>query len=243
MFKPMSAGRLPSTAVRIYYDFETTGYLPAGRVVQFGAICEERRFNQLVNPGVPIPEETSKVHGIHDADVADAPGFAEAWLRFLAFVKEAASGRAVLLIGFNNWSFDDKLLFSELARRGMSPSEPIWTADAKRALETACRKGLYKTERKKLGFVYEPSDTNGVYYMTFYKNGIPLADKKQIPSAAGTDFPNDVRMGFVFAVLNATASTPGTFAGVVNRSVASSLAWTMRIWGNCWMPIWRACCR
>lgn len=62
----------------------------------------------------------------------------------------------------------------------------------------------------KLGFVYEPSDSNGVFYMTFYKNGVPLADKKQIPSAAGTDFPNDVRLGFVFAVLNATASTPGT---------------------------------
>lgn len=62
----------------------------------------------------------------------------------------------------------------------------------------------------KLGFVYEPSDSNGVYYLTFYKNGIPLADKKQIPSAAGTDFPNDVRLGFVFALLNATASTPGT---------------------------------
>lgn len=43
----------------------------------------------------------------------------------------------------------------------------------------------------------------------FYENGIELPDTKAIPSAAGTDFPNDVRMGVAFAVSNATGSTPG----------------------------------
>lgn len=72
----------------------------------------------------------------------------------------------------------------------------------------------------KLGMVFEPgidstvADVSrtglGLYNLTFYSNGIRLADKKQIPSAAGTDFPNDVQLGFVFAVLNATATTPGT---------------------------------
>lgn len=45
--------------------------------------------------------------------------------------------------------------------------------------------------------------------LTFFVNGTPLADTKTIPTADGTDFPNDVRMGLVFAVLNATATTPG----------------------------------
>lgn len=58
----------------------------------------------------------------------------------------------------------------------------------------------------KLGFVYEP--TTGV--LTAYKNGVELGSPKTIPTAAGTDFPNDVNLGFVFAVLNATASTPGS---------------------------------
>lgn len=58
----------------------------------------------------------------------------------------------------------------------------------------------------KLGFVFNPRD--GV--LTFYKNGTKLATTYTIPTAAGTDFPNDVRLGFVIAVLNATASTPGS---------------------------------
>lgn len=74
----------------------------------------------------------------------------------------------------------------------------------------------------KLGMVFEPGIdpqiqdpglTNvGKYNLTFYKNGVRLADYKNIPTAQGTDFPNDVRMCPFFAVLNATASSPGTSA-------------------------------
>lgn len=62
----------------------------------------------------------------------------------------------------------------------------------------------------KLGFKYEPQNTNGSYILTFYADNLPLTTTYQVASADGTDFPNDVRLGFVFAVLNATASTPGT---------------------------------
>lgn len=57
----------------------------------------------------------------------------------------------------------------------------------------------------KLGMVYNP-DT---YVLTFYVNGV-ATDTYTVASAAGTDFPNDVRLGLIFAVLNATGSTPGT---------------------------------
>ncbi len=57
----------------------------------------------------------------------------------------------------------------------------------------------------KLGMIYDPTN----FKLTFYKNGVALADTKTIPSAAGTDFPNDVRLGLVVAVLNATGTTPG----------------------------------
>jgi hypothetical protein len=64
----------------------------------------------------------------------------------------------------------------------------------------------------KVGQVFIPSgDRAGQYALVSYVNGIrlPGADKL-IPSAAGTDFPNDVNMLPFFALLNATASTPGT---------------------------------
>ncbi|TXH17044.1 MAG: hypothetical protein E6R03_04505 [Hyphomicrobiaceae bacterium] len=57
----------------------------------------------------------------------------------------------------------------------------------------------------KLGMVFDPR----TYVLTFYRNGVKIATYT-IPTAQGTDFPNDVRLGLVMAVLNATASTPGS---------------------------------
>ncbi len=63
----------------------------------------------------------------------------------------------------------------------------------------------------KLGMYYEPfGDKDGAYALSFYKDGVRLASSKIIPSAAGTDFPNDVQMGPVCAVRNAAGSSPGT---------------------------------
>lgn len=58
----------------------------------------------------------------------------------------------------------------------------------------------------KLGMVFDPA----TYVLTFYKNGVKLADTKTIPSAVGTDFPNDVRLGLIFATSLATGTTPGS---------------------------------
>lgn len=58
----------------------------------------------------------------------------------------------------------------------------------------------------KLGIMFDPKNNQ----LSFYRNGVKLATTYTMVAAAGTDFPNDVRMGFVIAVLNATASTPGS---------------------------------
>ena len=57
----------------------------------------------------------------------------------------------------------------------------------------------------KLGMVFDPTNNT----LSFYRNGVKLGTTYAVVAAAGTDFPNDVRLGFVIAVLNATASTPG----------------------------------
>lgn len=57
----------------------------------------------------------------------------------------------------------------------------------------------------KVGMFYN-ADT---YVLTYYINGVSVATKT-IPSAAGTDFPNDVRLGLILAILNATGTSPGT---------------------------------
>ncbi len=52
--------------------------------------------------------------------------------------------------------------------------------------------------------------SSNTYILSFYGNGLRLASYKQIPSADGTDFPNDVGLGLVIAILNATGTTEGT---------------------------------
>lgn len=68
-------------------DSETTGLDPAkARIIEFGAVPlnhgkldEAKTTRLLIDPGIPIPEESTRIHKITDADVAAASRFAEAW--------------------------------------------------------------------------------------------------------------------------------------------------------------------
>lgn len=63
----------------------------------------------------------------------------------------------------------------------------------------------------KLGMKFEPrEDRAGAGTLSFYQDGTRLTGYKVLPSTAGDDFPNDVLLAFVFAVVNATGTTPGT---------------------------------
>jgi len=65
-------------------DVETTGFSPReDRVVEMACVLVERgaivhTWSTLVNPCRPIPVYATRVHGITDSDVADAPAFEQA---------------------------------------------------------------------------------------------------------------------------------------------------------------------
>jgi len=67
----------------IFFDLETTGInIATDRIVEISYLkvlstWEEISKTILVNPGIPIPKETTKIHGITDEDVKDAPSFVE----------------------------------------------------------------------------------------------------------------------------------------------------------------------
>ncbi len=63
----------------------------------------------------------------------------------------------------------------------------------------------------KLGMHYVPSgDRDGQYRLSWWADGVRLSTSYGLVAGVGTDFPNRVNMGLVFAVKNATGTTPGT---------------------------------
>jgi len=95
----------------VTFDFETTDKDPATcGVVEIGAARVVNgeivdRFHTMVNPYQPIAAEaTRKAHGYIDADVQDAPSFAEVWPQFRAFVGDD------ILIAHNGQRFDVPVL-------------------------------------------------------------------------------------------------------------------------------------
>ncbi len=106
----------------IYYDTETTGTSPAtDRIIEIAAYDPtlQKTFSKLVNPGMPIPEGATAIHGITDAMVAEAPSYAVVGQEFIDF----CSGD-VVLIAHNNDGFDRYFLENEAKRHGLTM--PLW---------------------------------------------------------------------------------------------------------------------
>ena len=103
------------TAVFVAFDTETTGLDPAvGRIVEIGAVKFDQRgpiarFNMLMNPEIPMPEDAGKVNGITDAMLKDKPLIADVFPDFFAFI-----GNAVLVA--HNAPFDVNYVNAELKR-------------------------------------------------------------------------------------------------------------------------------
>ena len=108
--------KLNLTCPVVFFDLETTGTdINKDRIVE---ICylkvwpngNEDAHTMCINPGMHIPEESSKVHGIYDDDVKDCPTFKEV-AKNIAKDFEGAD-----IAGFNSNRFDVPLLAEEFLR-------------------------------------------------------------------------------------------------------------------------------
>ena len=104
----------------VFFDLETTGVdIVNDRIVE---ICllkvfpngNEESKVMRINPGMHIPEEASKVHGIYDQDVADCPLFADVAQEIWNFIAGCDLG------GFNSNHFDIPMLAEEFLRAGLN---------------------------------------------------------------------------------------------------------------------------
>lgn len=99
-----------------FFDLETTGTdIATARIVEIGILIvqpdqstTEHRY--LVNPTIPIPLETSMIHGIYDKDVADKPTFAQLAKELYDLLNPCDLG------GYNSNRFDVPVLMEEFLR-------------------------------------------------------------------------------------------------------------------------------
>lgn len=102
----------------VVIDFETTGLdSEVDRILEIGLAvfvqgAHVESKNWLVNPTIPVPAESSAVHGITDAMLEGAPRFAEVF----AEVREVLAGK--IPVAYNH-GFDSRFLWAEQRRAGL----------------------------------------------------------------------------------------------------------------------------
>ena len=103
-----------------FFDLETTGInISQDRIVEISILKvssnghEEIRTDKI-NPGIPIPIESSLIHGIYDEDVKDCPPFKDLGKTIAKFIEGCD------LAGFNILKFDVPMLVEEFLRAGIN---------------------------------------------------------------------------------------------------------------------------
>lgn len=106
----------------IIYDTETTG-LRAGkdRIIELAAYdpVRDKTYLTFINPGMPIPPESTQISNITDEMVKDAPSFQEIIPAFVEFCEGD-----VVLVAHNNDTFD--LLFMKAEFERVNHPFPAW---------------------------------------------------------------------------------------------------------------------
>jgi len=100
----------------VFFDIESTGLnIGSDRIVELALLKVDTSGEKMaktyrVNPEMPIPPEVTQIHGITDADVADAPTFKMIAGEVAAIIRDCDLG------GYNSDKFDIPMLAEEFAR-------------------------------------------------------------------------------------------------------------------------------
>jgi DNA polymerase III subunit epsilon len=100
----------------IFLDIEATGLsVGSDRIVEISLVKlntdnTSETKTERINPGIPIPAAVSRIHGIYDRDVENAPTFREVAPSLLRFIANSD------LAGYNSNKFDIPMLAEEFLR-------------------------------------------------------------------------------------------------------------------------------
>ncbi len=104
----------------VFFDVETTGLnVIRDRIVQLAMVKLPKNgeppieLSMLINPGIPISEESMQIHGIMPKDLANKPTFGQVAQKIWDFIGSSD------LAGYNSNRFDVPMLMEEFARVGL----------------------------------------------------------------------------------------------------------------------------
>jgi DNA polymerase III subunit epsilon len=131
-----------------FFDLETTGIdIGKDRIVEISILKVFPNGNKesktwLVNPTVPIPYQTTLVHGITNQKVENEPTFAQLAPQIHSLIKDSD------LAGFNSDRFDIPLLAEEMLRAGID-------FDMKNKVSVDIQNIFHKKEERTLAAAYK----------------------------------------------------------------------------------------
>lgn len=131
-----------------FFDLETTGVnVSKDKIVEISILKVFPNGNKesktwLVNPGIPIPPQTTAVHGITDEKVANEPSFKQLSKSIHELIKGSD------LAGFNSDRFDIPLLAEEMLRAEID-------VDFKKFLTVDVQTIFHKMEKRNLSAAYK----------------------------------------------------------------------------------------
>lgn len=99
-----------------FFDLETTGVnVASDRIIELSILKvlpdgTKEVKTKRINPTIPIPAQSSEIHGIYDADIANEPTFKGIAKSLAEFLKDCD------LAGYNSNKFDIPILVEEFLR-------------------------------------------------------------------------------------------------------------------------------
>ncbi len=199
-----------------FFDLETTGVnIASDRIVEISILKVSPNGNKeiktkRIHPTIPIPLQSSLIHGIYDADIADAPTFKEIAKSLAEFLKDCD------LAGYNSNRFDIPVLVEEFLRadvdfdlkhRKFVDVQNIFHQMEQRTLKAAykfyCGKNIINAHSAQADI----EATYEVFLAQLEKyDGVEFEDKKGNKS---TPVKNDVAALHEFTNINRTADLAG----------------------------------
>jgi len=152
-----------------FFDLETTGIdVSKDRIVEIAILKvnpnqSTETKTMRINPTIPIPKDTSKIHGIYDEDVKDAPTFKQVAKDIMKFIEGCD------LAGYNSNKFDIPLLAEEFLRADVDFSvknrkfvdvQVIYHKKEQRTLSAAYK---FYCKKELVGAHGAMADTNATY--------------------------------------------------------------------------------